>query len=203
MSNRISGLLAFVLRNASGMDCSNGGLSAHFDQAILYGEGVPHIFEPNGHPAFELQRTESGYIKAVPYHRPGTPKVGWMFGGNFLYSSDSRFPSQYPIPIHDRREDIETASLVRAKIKDFPLLNNGSNPENLHANAEHSGDAGEYEELRFSVTTPTGELVSEGLVTLEDGKPVLFVNTDSENTDAMTHKINLVCAPESAVTVLI
>jgi hypothetical protein len=26
-------------------------------------------------------------------------------GGTFIYSSDSRFPSKYPIPLHDRVED--------------------------------------------------------------------------------------------------
>ena len=30
-----------------------------------------------------------------------------MFGGNFVYTSDSRFPSDYPIPIHDRFETQE------------------------------------------------------------------------------------------------
>ena len=34
-------------------------------------------------------------------------KVGPMFGGNFVYTSDSRFPSDYPIPIHDRFETQE------------------------------------------------------------------------------------------------
>jgi hypothetical protein len=27
-----------------------------------------------------------------------------MFGGTFIFSSDSRFPSHYPIPLHDRVE---------------------------------------------------------------------------------------------------
>jgi len=27
-----------------------------------------------------------------------------MFGGNFIYTSDSRFPNKYPIAIHDRYE---------------------------------------------------------------------------------------------------
>jgi hypothetical protein len=30
--------------------------------------------------------------------------VGPMFGGNFVYTSDSRFPNKYPIPVHDRWE---------------------------------------------------------------------------------------------------
>lgn len=27
-----------------------------------------------------------------------------MFGGTFVYSSDSRFPEKYPVPLHDRFE---------------------------------------------------------------------------------------------------
>jgi len=30
--------------------------------------------------------------------------TGWMFGGNFIYSCDSRFPCSHPIPIYDRQE---------------------------------------------------------------------------------------------------
>lgn len=30
--------------------------------------------------------------------------IGWMAGGTFVYSSDSRFPNQYPLSLHDRTE---------------------------------------------------------------------------------------------------
>ena len=33
--------------------------------------------------------------------------VGYMFGGNFIHTSDSRIPNDYPIPIHDRQETQE------------------------------------------------------------------------------------------------
>ena len=29
----------------------------------------------------------------------------FMAGGNFIVSSDARFPGRYPIPVHDRTED--------------------------------------------------------------------------------------------------
>lgn len=38
--------------------------------------------------------------------QPGNA-VGPMFGGNFVYSSDSRFPFDYPLGIHDRFESQE------------------------------------------------------------------------------------------------
>jgi hypothetical protein len=28
-----------------------------------------------------------------------------MFGGAFIWDSDSRFPAKYPIPLHDRIEE--------------------------------------------------------------------------------------------------
>ena len=46
------------------------------------------------------------YIHTIP-EDPATTTIQWMFGGNFLHCSDSRFSelnNGYPIPIHDRRE---------------------------------------------------------------------------------------------------
>lgn len=49
-------------------------------------------------------RGEAGprpYYDIQPYpFRPGSG----MFGGDFAYSSDSRFGFDYPLPIHDRHE---------------------------------------------------------------------------------------------------
>jgi len=39
-----------------------------------------------------------------PLDEDGKPRRGGMFGGNFIESSDSRFPVQAPIPVHDRFE---------------------------------------------------------------------------------------------------
>ncbi len=38
--------------------------------------------------------------------------MGAMFGGKFAYSSDGRFPSSFPLPIHDRYETAELAEVL-------------------------------------------------------------------------------------------
>jgi len=70
---------------------------------------VPEIFEADeSKPAVRLVRRkfnfgdkEYEYIHAVPYDQPDGRA---MFGGTFIFTSDSRFPSKYPIPLHDRFE---------------------------------------------------------------------------------------------------
>ena len=51
------------------------------------------------------------YVHAEPVDKP-EGKVGPMFGGNFIYTSDSRFPNDYPIPVHDRFETPEQAEIL-------------------------------------------------------------------------------------------
>ena len=46
------------------------------------------------------------YLTAYPCDKNGLPETDRMFGGCFVYSSDSRFHvfGDYPIPLHDRKE---------------------------------------------------------------------------------------------------
>jgi hypothetical protein len=47
------------------------------------------------------------YLTAYPCNKDGQPDTNRMFGGCFIYSCDSRFRStfsEYPIPLHDRKE---------------------------------------------------------------------------------------------------
>ena len=46
------------------------------------------------------------YLTAYPCDKNGLPEIDRMFGGCFIYSSDSRFHvfGDYPIPLHDRKE---------------------------------------------------------------------------------------------------
>lgn len=108
MSNQ--GLLCNVYRNPLG-DCTNGGISAAANSVVLIGEDVPEIFSPASNaPALYLREYRKQLI-AVPEPigtwadmRSVAGLNGWMFGGNFLYTSDSRFPSAQPIKIFDRKE---------------------------------------------------------------------------------------------------
>ena len=95
-------------------DCTNQGLSSFNDEAILIIEGDIEKIKndkPNHPCVFVL---EQGYGRrqymAIPFdqwlqaknlRRSQTGK----FGGNFLYTSDSRFHSDQPIHIHDRYEN--------------------------------------------------------------------------------------------------
>lgn len=126
------GLGVYVYRSAPFMlgrrpnDATNGGVSGKYDRLTLVGEipegtmkyGRPFPdkvvngpFEPDeDSPAVRLAKTPLGCLKAVPVVDPETVKglIGPMFGGNYISTSDSRFPCDYPIPVHDRWETPET-----------------------------------------------------------------------------------------------
>lgn len=85
-------------------DCTNGGISSKHDRFVLTGGGIAEVFEPTEDmPELRLtiRGTNHDHLCCEPAFIP--TGRGWMFGGNFLYSSDSRFP-EYPIAIHDRQE---------------------------------------------------------------------------------------------------
>ncbi|MCI8564337.1 MAG: hypothetical protein HFH69_12645 [Lachnospiraceae bacterium] len=100
-----SGLTAEVYRSSLG-DCTNGGISAH-QKSLYILTKAKGPFEPQDiRECVYVEWREiagSQYIDCKPlYFR----KRWYMMGGNFLYTSDSRFKevtkSKYPIPIHDR-----------------------------------------------------------------------------------------------------
>ena len=99
----MKGLPVWVYRDSFG-DSTNGGVSSTHNQLVLVGEGIAQVTESSEeHPAVRLlRRTIMGkeYLCAVPVESKG----GTMFGGSFIHTSDSRFPNQYPIPVHDRVE---------------------------------------------------------------------------------------------------
>lgn len=113
---RPKGMLVDIYRDG-GPDCTNNGLSSRHDTVLLIGEGVPEIFEAkDGDAVVELVRW-SPCGKEVVHVRPAgalNKDRHFMFGGNFIYSSDSRFPNQYPIPIHDRFETEEEMRMYSA-----------------------------------------------------------------------------------------
>jgi len=103
------GLGVNVLRGMH--DSTNHGISSQFNRFILLDSAVSGPFEPDRKtPALRLvRRTISGkpYLHAEPLMPVPEGMVGYMFGGNFIYTSDSRFPSRYPIPVHDRMDTEE------------------------------------------------------------------------------------------------
>lgn len=108
----MKGLLVSIYTDAQFGDSSNGGISGRFKEALLVGAGVPEIFdELDSRPTVKLVTrwagTDREYHHVEPVGKWAGSGVGPMFGGSFCYTSDSRFPNSYPLPIHDRWESAE------------------------------------------------------------------------------------------------
>ncbi len=101
-----TGLPVGVYRHADGHDCTNNGVSSKFKEFTLIVPGQDiGPFEPSEKaPALYLRSQTVGgkvHLSAVPSLDDGK---WYMFGGNFIFSSDGRLPGRTPIPIHDRCE---------------------------------------------------------------------------------------------------
>ena len=102
------GLLTFVLKPAYG-DCTNNGLTSKNNSILLISDDdtVQGPSEINDNEDYlvlvKRQLSDGEYLHAVPKSLLNSGKHV-MFGGNFITTSDSRFPSKYPIPVHDRVE---------------------------------------------------------------------------------------------------
>jgi hypothetical protein len=102
-----SGLIVSVYRNSHFSDSSNGGWSSVQCEALLVlPEGGPFKASEHGELPIIVLVDKKPYFYVTEdevevYETGGSPG---MFGGNFVYHSDSRFPSRFPIPIHDRFE---------------------------------------------------------------------------------------------------
>jgi hypothetical protein len=112
MSGTLRGLLISIYRTAHLTDCTNGGVSATADVAIVAGAWIPPVCESAGEPVLILTKGNlPGSVKLVPEELLGKRT---MFGGNFGFTSDSRFsaavalwtkaPFYGAVPIHDRVE---------------------------------------------------------------------------------------------------
>ena len=104
----MKGLLVRVYRWQDETDCTNGGVTGKAESAILIWEDMPKnckVFEPDEDTPVLMMVPHNGYtVMAVPMERPAEKPIGEMFGGNFIYSSDSRFPVSHPIHVFDRYE---------------------------------------------------------------------------------------------------
>jgi hypothetical protein len=97
------GLIGEVFVNCSGDDFSLDGVSSVYNTLTIIGDGVAGVFHPSDERPPVLLVKEGGRVKVVPCDYEGNILKGmWAFGGNFLWTSDSRFPSPQPIKIHDR-----------------------------------------------------------------------------------------------------
>jgi hypothetical protein len=106
------GLLVDVLRPAHAGDNTNFGVSSKHIKFVLVGDEVAGETVPTPEaPALELIR-RGEYLHAEPPGSVPVGCVGYMFGGNFVWSSDTLFPNDYPIPVHDRLETQEQHDML-------------------------------------------------------------------------------------------
>lgn len=95
----MKGLICSILKRKNFPDCSLNGISNQYNEVLLIGSGVPEIFEPNGRPVVKIENHYRHYMRAVQFGRNSNM---FAMGGCFIWTSDSRFPFDYPIPLHDR-----------------------------------------------------------------------------------------------------
>ena len=112
--------LVWVYRSSIG-DCTNNGLSARVNSSNLFwncsrNEALEYCYENNIEPRNQFLLVErelwgEDHAYAEPLIKPNHKNQ--MFGGNFIYTSDSNFyklnghTTSAPIPVHDRFEDWE------------------------------------------------------------------------------------------------
>jgi hypothetical protein len=114
------GLIAGIYEGKRNGNCSNGGISERHKAVVVVDEKLPEIFSASSdHPAVKIVRRVIGgepYIHAEPIDPVPDGMIGYMFGGSFIYTSDSRFGelSKYPIPLHDRWETMEQYDRLRS-----------------------------------------------------------------------------------------
>lgn len=102
-------LNVYIYRDCSG-DCTNGGVSANAKSLtlVIYENGeTPN--QADGDLMLVkrvLWGEQADYLRPISETDEGC--VGWMMGGNFGYTCDSRFHewtgNANPLPIHDRQE---------------------------------------------------------------------------------------------------
>jgi hypothetical protein len=107
------GITALIYRDALGTDFSNRGISSRVMEVTVIGEGIDPVFEATRErPAVRIVTNERFHGETVIHAEPvvpaGEPAPWYMFGGTFIFSSDSRFrraAGHYgAVPLHDRRE---------------------------------------------------------------------------------------------------
>jgi len=114
------GFSANILENKSIGNCSNNGIS-HWCDSVLIVSDIKEcqIFDITPKTVLRsplvVIKKRGDYVYAEPLDAPDSNNVGWMMGGSFIYSSDSRFRDYfngYPIPLHDRQETQEEYEMM-------------------------------------------------------------------------------------------
>jgi len=110
----MKGMTVWIYKN-EGRSYSNNGLSEKANKATLVPSpdfpDIPELFESNDKaPAVAMVKRQlfggrPPYLTAYPIDEDGNiDRSMRMAGGTFISACDSRFPAEYPVPLHDRKE---------------------------------------------------------------------------------------------------
>jgi len=103
----MSSILTFIYRNNLG-DSTNNGVTSNQDSINLHYGPEADLADLADLPEGDLVLVERQLFGEMAWYcvPVGAYKNNkqTMFGGNFVYTSDSRFPASSPLPVHDRIE---------------------------------------------------------------------------------------------------
>ena len=96
-------------------DCTNGGISSKFDTLLCLCDDGPHQVDMSNPPENLVKVVKRELFGQEVYHvEPVADPVetGWLMGGNYAASPDSRFAAMAgymhgALAIHDRQESPE------------------------------------------------------------------------------------------------
>jgi len=106
--NNNKGMSASIYENKGHGNCSNGGISSYCKDVTIVNSKCKVFEADEQSPAVVIVKRIIGgkeYLHAEPVEKP--TGIGWMAGGTFIYTCDSRFREEfgnYPISLHDREE---------------------------------------------------------------------------------------------------
>lgn len=107
------GLIVEVFKTSYGACDGKANFSSRVHKVTLLPSAdfpnVPEIFPiTDDAPAVVMVKRQvcgGEYLTAYPADKDGNPdRDGRMFGGCYIATCDSRFPFDYPVPLHDRLE---------------------------------------------------------------------------------------------------
>ena len=97
--------LPIIVLSNSDYDCTNNGVSVINRKDLVIEAEHGNLTEQDIENKIVMQLIKKEFNGVTYYHLKQKGDQRWlMAGGNFAYSSDSRFPSVQPIAIHDRHE---------------------------------------------------------------------------------------------------
>lgn len=101
-------------------DCTNGGISAEYNQLLVVSDNGFIEIDENKPPENTVKLVKRNLFGKTMYHLEplvAPNGLGWMFGGNYAATSDSRFSEMIggmygAVAIHDRQESQEEYDIL-------------------------------------------------------------------------------------------